>query len=93
MARALTTAQAFIHGWNVLVDGKRLAKKLTPAPVPSELVKILGVKDDWFITPESAEAAKAAADKEEQLVVDIAKNVMGQIKAKYPMSAATLETR
>lgn len=79
--RAVVIAQAFIHGWNAIVEGKSISKKLTPAPVPSEAIEILGVDDDWTATP------KAAEKKAVKTEAEIAKSVIENIAMLFPQTA------
>lgn len=46
LRRAVVISQAFIRGWNAIIEGKPLTTKLTPATQPSEHVRILGTSDN-----------------------------------------------
>lgn len=46
LRRAVVIAQAFIRGWNTMIEGKEIKIKLLPAQLPSEHIKILGVDDE-----------------------------------------------
>jgi hypothetical protein len=43
--RYLATVQAFIAGWNLMVERQPLIKKLTVAPAPTEAVSIFGLDE------------------------------------------------
>ena len=43
LRRAVVIAQAFIRGWNAMIEEKEITAKLSPAPFPSEQIKILGI--------------------------------------------------
>lgn len=46
LRRSLVMSQAFIRGWNAMIEGRELTSKLSPAPLPAEHIKILGIGDE-----------------------------------------------
>ena len=63
LRRSLVVVQAFIRGWNAMVEGRELTTKLSPAPLPAESIKFLGtgdVEEDNPTPPPTKEEVTAA---------------------------------
>lgn len=74
--RAIVIAQAFIRGWNTMIQGKELSTKLTPASIPAEHIQILGIGD-----LANAKTVEAPAAKTQDQVVG---EVMEKLASLFP---------
>ena len=69
--RSLVVAQAFLRGWNDMMEDKKVKSVLTPAPIPAEKVSITGID---LLPMSDAIAEKAAAfDKHATAFAEMAK--------------------
>ena len=85
LRRAVVIAQAFIRGWNMIVEGKEITSKLSPAQMPSEHIKILGVNDDSSSLGNSASSEKSQT----QVVGEVMKQLSKLLPKKDNGSAQT----
>lgn len=78
LVRAIVISQAFIHGWNAIVEGKTMSKKLTPAPVPSDTPRILGVEDEWLTMQNPTK------EQTEKIKAGVAQDIFENLSKMYP---------
>ena len=87
LKRVMVVLQAFIRGWNAMIEGREMSVKLNVAAFPAERVTILGVNDDMNPKDDdqanlldAIEDAQAEIKNPEQVISD----VMDQLSMAFP---------